>query len=67
MMYLLIIGDRLTGERWLQLPLPAAIDDEDDRALLGFARRFLKAWERQRNCEEDEIVELERLYRAGGA
>ena len=67
MMYLRIVEDRLTGERWLQRPLPASLNDEDDRALLAFARRLLNAWERQRNCEGEEIAELERLYRAGGA
>jgi hypothetical protein len=66
MMYLRIVEDRLTGKRWLQLPLPESLDDEDDRALLAFARRFLNALERQRNCEDEEIGELEQHYRAGG-
>jgi len=66
MMCLRIVEDRLTGERWLQFPLPDSLNDEDDRALLAFARRFLNAWERQRNCDEEEIGELERLYRADG-
>jgi len=43
MMYLRIVEGRLTGERWLQFALPDSLNDEDDRALLAFARRFLQA------------------------
>jgi hypothetical protein len=46
--------------------MPAAIDAEDDRALVAFARRFLDAWERRSNRVDKEIGELERLYRRDG-
>jgi hypothetical protein len=67
MTYLRIIEDRWSGERFLQLTLPANVDDENVEAVMSFVRRFLAAWERQSNRVDAEICELERLYRADGA
>jgi hypothetical protein len=53
MMFARIIEDHSTGKRWLEIPLPGAVDDEDDRALVAFARRFFDAIERQCNRADE--------------
>jgi hypothetical protein len=67
MIFARVVQDRSTGRRWLEIPLPADVDDEDDRALVGYVRRFFDAVERQWNLADEQIRELEQLYKSDGA
>ena len=66
MRYLSIVENRATGERWLQIPLAATVDDDDKRAVVSYGKRFLAACERKFAREDREIGELEQLYLTDG-
>jgi hypothetical protein len=61
-----ILENPATGQRWLEIELPDDLDDEDNRSVITYARRFLDSLERKCRRTDDEVNELRRLYGAEG-